>query len=160
MNKILSTNQAIEEANKLNKQDKRIVLAGGCFDILHIGHITYLDKAKKQGDYLFVFVESDASIKQRKGTNRPINTQDDRAHILAHLTMVDYVIKLPEFTDNRNYDDLVIQIKPAIIATTAGDSNRSHKERQAKLVKAKVVDVTDAIQNKSTTKVIEILEEL
>ncbi len=160
MDKILTIDQAIQLANKLNEQGKAIVLAGGCFDILHIGHITFLDKAKKQGDYLFVFVESDASIKRRKGHNRPINTQDDRTHILAHLMMVDYVIKLPEYTDNRKYDDLVIQIKPAIIATTAGDSNRSHKERQAKMVGAKVVDVTNAIKNKSTTKVIEILEEL
>lgn len=155
--KILTTNQAIEIATKLNKEGKHIVLAGGCFDILHIGHLTFLEKAKEQGDILFLFIESDHTIKQTKGTRRPINTQHDRVKILEHLDLIDYLIPL---SDTPDYDELVIHIKPAIIATTKGDHNRSHKERQAKNVGAKVVDVTNEISNKSTTKIIELLDEL
>ena len=157
MNKVLSPEEAIQLAIKLNQESKRIVLAGGCFDILHIGHITYLEEAKKQGDVLFVFVENDQSIKKAKGSTRPINTQSDRTQILAHLYMVDYVIKLAETT---NYDELVTKIKPAIIAATKGDPNRSHKERQAKQIGAKVVDVTSQVSNQSTTKLISILNEI
>jgi rfaE bifunctional protein nucleotidyltransferase chain/domain len=157
MQKILAPDDAITLATKLTDQGNRIVLAGGCFDILHLGHITFLEKAKSKGDVLFVFVENDATIKKTKGPLRPINTQHDRAQILSHLTVVDYVIKLPETID---YDALVIHIKPAIIATTAGDLNRSHKERQAKKIGAKVVDVTDQISNQSTTRIIHILNEL
>lgn len=158
--KILTTEQGVEVAKQIKTQGKKIVLVGGCFDILHIGHIAFLEKAKEQGDVLIIFLESDENIKKTKGPARPVNTQDDRAKILASLSIVDYVIKLSEITDNTNYDNLVIQLKPAIIATTAGDANRSHKERQAEKIGAKVVDVIESIQNKSTTKVIKILEEI
>ena len=119
MDKILTPEQAVQEATKLNQEGKHIVLAGGCFDILHIGHITFLDKAKEQGDSLFVLIEHDENIKKTKGPGRPINSQDDRAKILASLSVVDYVVKLPAIIDNKLYDNLVIQLKPAIIATTA-----------------------------------------
>lgn len=160
MNKILTTDQAIQIATDLHKQGKRIVLAGGCFDILHIGHITFLDQAHAAGDVLFIFVESDETIKRLKGKNRPINNQHDRAEILAHLSMIDYVITLPPVTDDSFYDNLVIRIKPAIIATTAGDKYKIHKERQAKEIEAKVVDVTTPINNQSTTRLISLLHEL
>lgn len=160
MTKIITPEEAITIATKLNKQNKRIVLTGGCFDILHVGHITFLEKARKKGDLLFVFVEHDVTINQRKGHNRPLNRQIDRAKILSSLIMIDYVILLPTITENTMYDNLVIGIKPAIIATTAGDSNRFHKERQAKVIGAQVIDVTTLVQNQSTTKLITILNEL
>lgn len=160
MGKIVNKDHAIQLAKELNKSGKRIVLVGGCFDILHIGHITFLEKAKEQAEILMVLLESDETIKKTKGSSRPINTQQDRAKILASLAVVDYVIKLPGITDNSLYDNLVMQIKPAIIATTAGDLNRGHKERQAEKIGAKVVDVTMSIQNKSTTKLIALLHEL
>jgi len=160
MKKILTTQQSIQIATKLSKQGKRIVLAGGCFDILHIGHITFLERAKQQGDILMVFVEHDTTIKKTKGHHRPLNRQEDRATILAHLTMVDYVITLPARTDDASYDNLVMRIKPAIIATTAGDVNRSHKERQAQMIAAQVADVTPPVFNQSTTKLVNILKKL
>jgi rfaE bifunctional protein nucleotidyltransferase chain/domain len=160
MNKILTTEQAIKTSEALRSAGKKIVLAGGCFDILHLGHITFLEKAKEEADIFFVLLESDENIKRTKGESRPINTQHDRAKILASLTMVDYVVTLPDITDNQMYDDLVIQIKPAIIATTAGDNNRSHKERQAEKIQAKVVDVTPPISNQSTSRLVNIFNEL
>ncbi|MBI5122741.1 adenylyltransferase/cytidyltransferase family protein [Candidatus Roizmanbacteria bacterium] len=155
--KILTTEEGIKIANQLQSKNLKIVLVGGCFDILHIGHLTFLEEAKKQGDSLFVLVESDEHIKQLKGAQRPLNTQSDRAKLLSHLDIIDYVIILPPTTD---YDYLMQQIKPAIIATTAGDSNRMHKERQAKQIGAKVVDVTSEISNQSTTRLINVLNEL
>lgn len=159
MKKILSINDAVIISNNLRDEGKAIVLVGGCFDILHVGHIIFLKAAKKAGDVLFVFLESDETIAKVKGKNRPINTQDDRAIILENLETVDYVIKLPAITENKTYDDMVISLKPAIIATTKGDPGRSHKERQAEKITGKVIDVTAPIVSKSTTRLIGVLRE-
>lgn len=155
--KIITAQEAVNLAQRLHAERKAIVLVGGCFDILHVGHITLLEQAKKEGDVLIVFLEHDKRIKKLKGEKRPINTQEDRATILAALKVVDYVLLLPS---EPNYDDLVISIKPAIIATTQGDPNRHHKERQAKAVNGKVIDVMSPIHNQSTTRLITLLEEL
>jgi FAD synthetase len=160
MGKIRNITEAISQAKKYHVEGKKIVLAGGCFDILHIGHLTFLEQAHKKGDKLFVFLESDEMIRQHKGDNRPINNQKDRAKILSHLSMVDCVILLPPKVNDAFYDNLVIQLKPAIIATTAGDTYRAHKERQAEKIGATVVDVTAPISNQSTTKLVSLLSEL
>lgn len=143
-----------------NEGNKKRVLVGGCFDILHIGHLTFLQAAKQHGDTLIVLLESDQTIAETKGPNRPINTQEDRAKILSALAIVDTVIMLKPQMTNYDYDDLIMTLKPAIIATTSGDRNRHHKERQAKLVAAHVIDVTEQISDKSTTKLIALLNEL
>jgi len=160
MDKIITTEQINELNQTLHQQNKRIVLVGGCFDILHIGHITFLEKAKTQGDSLIVLLESDETITRTKGPKRPVNTLHDRAKILSALSYVDYVITLPPLMTDKSYETLVIALKPAIIATTSGDKNRAHKERQARLVQAKVVDVTPQISDKSTTKLIKLLDEI
>jgi len=159
MAKIVTTKQIEKLTNELHQQNKRIVLTGGCFDILHVGHITFLEKAKKQGDVLLVLLEADETITSLKGPQRPINTQEGRAIILAALSVVDMVILLEPWMSDKAYDNLVILIKPAIIATTKGDGNRFHKERQAKISNAKVVDVTMHISDASTTKLITLLQE-
>lgn len=155
--KILTTKKAIEVGKKLRQQGKKIVLAGGCFDILHIGHISYLEKSKAQGDSLFILLESDEKIRKTKGKNRPINTQEDRAEVLAKLQMIDYIVTLKGVLTNEDYDKLILAIKPAIIATTKADPYRMHKERQATLSGARVVDVTEVIQTNSTTKIAKLL---
>jgi len=75
----------------LRKRKKKIVFTNGCFDILHIGHIRYLKKAKALGDILVVGLNSDKSVKMIKGRARPLNKQGDRAEVLASLSYVDYV---------------------------------------------------------------------
>lgn len=149
--KILTVRQATTLAKKINGQGKRIVLVGGCFDILHVGHVLFLEKAKAKGDILFVWVESDESIRKSKGENRPIHTQKQRATVIAALACVDYVIPLPHFADNKHYDDLVKKIKPAIIAATKGDPEIIHKQRSAKLVGATVAYVTKRVSKASTS---------
>lgn len=80
------------------KNNKKIVFTNGCFDILHVGHITYLNEARKLGDKLIVGLNSDASVKRLKGTTRPINTEEDRALLLAALQSVDLVVIFEEDT--------------------------------------------------------------
>lgn len=155
--KILTIKEAFKIANKIRRQHKSIVLVGGCFDILHTGHIEFLTQAKKQGNVLMVLLESDETIQHVKGGERPINNQSDRSIVLTALSIVNYVILLDHFTKDQEYDDLVKSIKPDIIATTTGDPYRIHKERQAKLVGSRVVDVVHRISHTSTSKLAELL---
>lgn len=156
MKKIIKVKHAIDISKKLREQNKKIVVAGGCFDILHLGHIQFIKKAKKQGDILFILLESDEAIREKKGKDRPINNQQIRAKILTALTYIDYIVLLPKL-ENKGYDDIIRSISPTIIATTKGDTQRKHKERQAKIIKAKVVDVIPNIIDTSTTKIANIL---
>lgn len=151
MKKILNVKQAVEIARKLRDQKKIIVLAGGFFDILHEGHIKFLENSKKYGDYLFVLLEDDDKARQIKGPKRPINSQKDRAKILSSLRSVNYVILLKNMTTNDQYDKLIIQMMPSIIATTYNDPYIDHKKRQAKLTNGKVIYVIRRIYNHSTT---------
>ena len=86
---ILKRAMAIELIDELKNQSKKVVFTNGCFDILHVGHLTYLNEAKRQGDILIVGVNSDASVKRLKGESRPINTEIDRAEMLCGLKAVD-----------------------------------------------------------------------
>ena len=88
-----------------------------------------------------------------------INSQNDRTKIIASICFVDYVITLPLIKDNKDYQSLVIDLKPAIIATTEGDLNRRYKEEQAKIIGAKVIDVIKEIKNRSTTRLIELISD-
>ncbi len=152
MEKIVAIKQAITLSKTTREGGKKVVLAGGCFDILHLGHVLFLQKAKSKGDALFVLVENDRVIKNRKGEQRPIHTQKERALVLAALTCVDAVILLPYFTRDKQYDSLVKRIKPAIIAATKGDTEIVHKKRSAKLAGATVVYVTKRVGNKSSSR--------
>ncbi len=148
-----------ESTTKVEKsaRPKKVVVVGGCFDILHNGHLRFLEKARGAGDVLMVLLESDESVRQMKGANRPINPQKDRAEMLASLRVVDFVVLLNHFKTDKEYDNVINTTKPAIIATTKGDPARRHKERQARLVGAKLKDVVDQIENKSTTRIAALL---
>ncbi len=97
-------------AETLRKQGKKIVTTNGSFDVMHAGHMRYLQKAKEQGDVLIVGLNSDSSIKQNKGENRPIIPQDQRAFMLSSIGFVDYVVIFEE-TDPRA---LLSEIKPDV----------------------------------------------
>jgi len=157
MEKIVTIDQAVDIANDVRKKGKRIVLAGGCFDILHVGHITFLEKARAAGDKLFIMLEGDAAIKKLKGENRPINSQADRARILSAIESVDVVVALGDDLKDADYDNLIMKIQPDVIATSEGDTYIGHKERQAKMVLGKVVEVTGIISDQSTSRLVKIL---
>lgn len=157
MAEIIRPDQLREISNTLKSNGKKIVLTGGCFDILHIGHITLLENAKKEGDILMVMLESDESIKAKKGINRPIHSQEQRAHMLSALQFVDYVILLPSSLSDRGYDTVVKDTQPDIIATTFGDPYAFHKERQARETGSEVVFVNKLEKDISTTRILDLL---
>ncbi|MBP2652422.1 MAG: hldE 2 [Firmicutes bacterium] len=99
---------AISEQLKLS--GKTVVFTNGCFDILHAGHVRYLAAARALGDYLIVGLNSDQSVRNLKGPTRPVNTEEDRAEVMAALAAVDYVVV---FAD-RTAEGLVTDLKPDI----------------------------------------------
>lgn len=96
---------------KIKSENKKLVFTNGCFDILHKGHITYLNEAKKLGDVLVVGVNSDASVKKLKGDERPVTNEQDRMFALDNLKAVDYVILFKEDTPY----NLIKAIEPDVL---------------------------------------------
>ena len=91
--------------------NKKIVFTNGCFDILHRGHVSYLNEAKAQGDLLFIGLNSDTSVKRLKGESRPINNQEDRKFVLENLKAVDWVEVFEEDTPL----ELIKKVKPNVL---------------------------------------------
>ena len=134
----------------------RIVLTGGCFDILHVGHVRFLSEAKKMGDYLVVLLESDKNVKKLKGENRPVFIQKERAEMLAALGNVDLVVLLPAMRNDGDYLSLIRIIKPDAIVVTENDSNIEKKRGQARKIRGEL-EVVPFIKTLSTSKLAEIL---
>lgn len=132
------------------------VIVGGCFDLLHYGHIAFLKKAKEQGDYLIVLLESDEKVKKLKGDSRPIHDQNKRKEMLSALRFVDEVVTLPAVTTDQFYTNLIDQMRPDIIAVTEGDPKLEHKQKQAKEFGAKLV-VIPKIHTPSTSQLTKLL---
>lgn len=141
-------------SDKLKKQGKAVVLVGGCFDLLHPGHVIFLEKAKKAGDILIVLLESDEKIRAIKGIERPIHSQAERAKALSALAPVDYIVPLPYLKEDFEYDRLILRIKPDIIAATLKSENTRHYRRTAQLTGAKLKFVTKVISGHSTSSLI------
>ena len=132
------------------------VLTGGCFDILHFGHITFLKQAKTLGDHLIVALESDGNVKRVKGDMRPIHTQEQRKAMLEALSFVDEIIPLPPMHTDQEYVAFVQKIQPAVIAVTEGDPILEKKRQQANLVGANLV-VIPKIRTPSTSQLAKLL---
>jgi len=152
---IVNIKKAIGLSKRIRKEGKKLVVVGGSFDILHVWHIIFLTKAKKKGEVLMVWLESDEHIKRMKGENRPINKQADRAKLLSSLRMVDMVVCLPDMKSNEDYNDLVMNLKPAVIAISSDDKFKKIKSEQAKKVGGKLVVVTKRILGYSSSGVVE-----
>lgn len=137
--------------SKLKNEGKKTVFTNGCFDILHLGHVKYLEDAKNLGDILIVGVNSDESVKILKGKSRPIIPEKERAEILAALKCVDYVVIFNE----TNPENLIAQLKPAI--HVKGGDYIIDQIPESKLVKSfggKTV-VLRYIEGKSTSDIIQ-----
>lgn len=141
--------KSIEEITRLlqTKKHQKIVFTNGCFDILHVGHVKYLEVAKSFGDMLIVGLNSDDSIKRLKGESRPINPLEDRAYILASLESVSYVVPFEEDTPL----ELISVLKPDILVKGA---DYEGKEIVGSNI-AKEVRLVQFVEGKSTTKIIE-----
>jgi rfaE bifunctional protein nucleotidyltransferase chain/domain len=152
--KLLSVDEVRTERDKLVAAGKRLVFTNGCFDILHRGHVTYLEFARNQGDALVVGVNTDASVRANKGANRPIHNELDRAFVLGSLRAVDYVVLFGE----KEPKDIIARILPQVLVK---GSDWAHYVSGRDIVEAhggKVV-LADLVAGKSTTNTIErILE--
>ncbi|MBL6990038.1 MAG: D-glycero-beta-D-manno-heptose 1-phosphate adenylyltransferase [Bacteriovoracaceae bacterium] len=105
------SDQAKNFLEQSSRKNKRIVFTNGCFDILHTGHLTYLNEAKKQGDLLFIGLNSDSSIKKIKGPNRPINQEKERKFFLENLKAVDFV----EIFNEETPLELIKKVNPSVL---------------------------------------------
>jgi cytidyltransferase-like protein len=132
--------------------DKKAVLVGGSFDLMHYGHVTFLKNAKKEGDILIIALESDDFSKKKK-KKVPVHNQQQRAEILGSLYMVDYVLKLPLFENHSDYFNLVKSINPSVIAVTEGDTMIEKKQEQAKAIGATVKTVCPRLEKFSSSNI-------
>ena len=148
---IKTLNEITLLSKELKARDKKIIFTNGCFDILHAGHVRYLETAKSYGDVLILGLNSDRSVSILKGEGRPINTQLDRAYILAALEAVDYVVI---FDDETPYD-LIKAVKPHILVK-GGDYEGKQVIGQDIADELKLVQFVDG---KSTTKTIEKIQQ-
>lgn len=138
-------------AKKFHETGKKIVFTNGCFDILHVGHVKYLQEARSFGDVLILGLNADSSVRKLKGPSRPINNQEDRAYILASLESVDYVVIFEEETPY----DLIKLIKPHVLVK-GGDYVGKEVVGQDIADELKLVQFVDG---KSTTNTIKRIQE-
>lgn len=136
--------------NRCRVNGKRIVFTNGCFDILHVGHVKYLQIAKSFGDILIVGLNSDASVRALKGAERPVNTENDRAYILAALESVDFVVKFGEDTPH----DLIKMLRPDVLVK--GGDYAGKKVVGSEF--AGELRLVDFVEGKSTTSTIEKIQ--
>src|SRR5213595_1321686 len=94
--KIVGLKELSERSKQLRAAGKKLVATNGCFDLLHVGHVRYLQAARALGDALAVGVNGDKSVRELKGENRPLNNEHDRAEVLAALECIDFVTIFPE----------------------------------------------------------------
>lgn len=135
----------------LRRQKKRIVFTNGCFDILHVGHVRYLQAARKLGDVLVLGLNSDTSVQALKGPTRPINSQADRAEVLSGLEAVDHIVIFDEITAER----VVAAVKPDIYAK--GGDYLAEDLPEAKIVREYGGEVVllPEVKGRSSSKMIE-----
>lgn len=135
---------------KLRAEGKTIVTTNGCFDILHVGHVRYLEETKKFGDVLIVALNSDTSVRRLKGEGRPINNEMDRAEVLNGLKSVDYVVLF----DEDSPADLLAKIKPDVHTKGADYTVETLPEAKIILENGGRLEFIKFVEGKSTTNTI------
>lgn len=151
MGQILRRENIAEFVRNLQKSGKTVVATNGCFDILHVGHVRYLQKTKSFADYSFVLLNSDKSVKSIKGDNRPINNENDRAEILSALRCVDYVVLFDEDSPKNLLDEM----KPDVYTKGADYTMETLPEADIMRKNKTRVEFITFVEGKSTTKTIE-----
>lgn len=158
--KLVDVNAILDLRAALKKQGKKVVFTNGCFDILHLGHVTYLSKAADLGDYLIIALNNDASVRaQNKGANRPINNEKARALVLASLSFVDAIVQFEEDTPL----NIIQLIQPDVLVKGADyDENELNPESKKYIVGSHetrgyggVVKTIELVPNYSTTSILE-----
>jgi D-beta-D-heptose 7-phosphate kinase/D-beta-D-heptose 1-phosphate adenosyltransferase len=156
--KVLPRKELLRSSEELRSRGLRLVLTNGCFDLLHVGHVRYLGRARSLGDALAVGLNSDASVRRLKGPGRPVMSQEERAEILAALEAVDFV----SIFDEDTAVELVRAVRPAVYVK-GGDyspdpaSPRFPPEGPAVLEYGGTVAVADYLDGYSTSGILERL---
>jgi D-glycero-beta-D-manno-heptose 1-phosphate adenylyltransferase len=152
--KILARAAMKAERAALRKAGKKLVFTNGAFDLLHAGHVTYLEFARAQGDALCVGLNSDESVKRNKGPSRPLNPQEDRARVLAALECVDYVVVF----DEDEPKELVGELVPDVIVKGADWSHYVSGRDVVEAHGGRVV-LADMVPGRSTSAMIERMKD-
>jgi rfaE bifunctional protein nucleotidyltransferase chain/domain len=154
MNKFhYSIEEIILIRKKLKEENKKIVFTNGCFDLIHSGHVDYLNKARQTGDVLIVGLNSDSSIKRIKGDKRPILKEDERAFILSNLRTVDFVTFFEEDTPF----ELINKIIPDILVKGADWSIENIVGRDIVEQNGGEVKTIAFVNDQSTSKIINLI---
>lgn len=154
LTKILDRTMAAEVRNQ--HPGKTIVLTNGCFDLLHAGHIRYLAAARQLGDILVLGLNGDASVRELKGVGRPLNSQEDRAEVMAALGAVDYVIVFNE----KKATNLIRELRPQIYAK-GGDYtvNSLDPDEVAALTEIGArIEILPLVPGKSTSQLVQAIQ--
>jgi len=150
MGQIISRTNIADFVEKLHKSGKTVVCTNGCFDILHVGHVRYLQKTKSFADYSIILLNSDKSVKSIKGPTRPINNENDRAEILCALSCVDYVVMFDEDSPR----NLLDEIKPDVYTKGADYNMETLPEADIMIKNNTKVEFISFVEGKSTTNII------
>jgi rfaE bifunctional protein nucleotidyltransferase chain/domain len=151
--KILTLAELARRAAEIRAKDRRLVLTNGCFDLLHVGHVRYLEEAAALGDFLAVAVNGDESVEALKGPGRPLNCAEDRAEVLAALESVDFVTLFPALRATQ----VIEAVRPAIYVKGGDYTLESlDPEEVAALKKAGAeIRTLPLVPEKSTSRLIE-----
>lgn len=128
-----------------------MVLANGCFDLIHIGHIRYLKESKKKGDILVVALNSDSSVRKLKGKGRPILNENERAEIISSFSFVDYIT----FFNEEKVDKVLLSLKPHVHAKGSDYTEETVPEKETVQDYGGKIAITGGPKVKSTSKLIE-----
>lgn len=151
--KIMTAAELSARRDALDGEGRRLVFTNGCFDLLHVGHVRYLQQARALGDALAVGLNSDRSVRELKGEGRPINSEADRAEVLAALGCVDYVVIFGE----KRATELLQTVRPHVYAK-GGDytpESLDAGEREALAEAGAEVRILPLVPGKSTTSTLE-----
>jgi len=152
---LISLEEAARLASDCRRQGRRLVLANGCFDLLHVGHVRYLRAARALGDVLLVALNSDAAVRRLKGPGRPLMPLAERAEMVGALAGVDAVVM---FDDDRA-DGLIATLRPDVHAKGTDYTEGSVPEREAVVAAGGRVAIAGDPKNHATTDLIRIIVE-
>lgn len=150
-NKIVNQDELVVLVEKLKKEKKIIAATSGCFDILHAGHVTYLEKAKEKADFLILFLNTDRSVKSLKGDSRPIVPEKERAIVVAGLECINYVCLFDEKTPC----NVIRKIRPNIWIKGADYRGVEIPEKSVIEEYGGNIDFVDMVDGCSSTNIIE-----
>lgn len=155
MGQLLRRENVADFVKKLHQSGKTVVVTNGCFDILHVGHVRYLQKTKSFADYMIVLLNSDKSVHSIKGPTRPINNEQDRAEVLNALACVDYVVMF----DEDSPASLIDEIKPDVYTKGADYTMETLPEADIMRKNNIKVEFIEFVAGKSTTNTINKMKE-